>query len=184
MDTMTVPGLIIINDFLSQAEEEWLIEEIYNQQWTTNRNGTRRIQIYGPYFDRRYKLIPGKFSEFPDFIEDLAALVKDRLKERNIPVSEKLGNHRLSTAYINEYKPGQSLQQHFDHRTTYEEHIIGISCINAAKMCFSNGRGQRLVDIPARSLYIMTGKSRFNFKHGIPNTTKDRCSVTFRTVTA
>jgi alkylated DNA repair dioxygenase AlkB len=177
---MSVRGLIIIENFLNEAEEEWLVEEIESQNWIKNRNGTRDIQIYGPYHNSRYKIIPGKYSKHPDFIKDLIVLLKDRL---DIELSPKLGDEQLTEVYINKYERGQKLRQHFDHRSTFEEQIFGISCLSDVVMNFTEGYINKQVTIPNRSLYIMTDDSRFFYKHGIRNpVTETRISVTLRTV--
>jgi len=56
--------------------------------------------------------------------------------------------------YINEYLQGHTLQLHYDHRTTYEEHI---SCNGAVDMVFTNSadpKDIRTIFIPKRSLYV------------------------------
>jgi alkylated DNA repair dioxygenase AlkB len=93
-------------------------------------------------------------------------------------VMEKLESPATSELYINEYNPGDSLQPHFDHRTTYDECIFGISLLSDTNMVF----GSESVRIPRRSMYLMTGKARFSLKHSIPKIEQKRVSITFRTV--
>ena len=178
---MKVPGLFLIPDFLSTDEEEWLIEEIDAGKWQATRNGDRRVQVYGPYHDRNYKIIPGKYSNHPEYIGDLVELMFQRLDD--IPLSDKLRDQQLTEVYINEYKEGQTLRQHFDQRSTYDECIIGVSCGSDAVMCFSSGKDRREILVPRRSLYAMTGQARFKYQHGIQQPIPDRrVSLTFRTV--
>ncbi len=177
---MDVPGLILIPDFLSTDEEEWLMQAINDGEWVQNRTGDRRVQVYGPYHNQKYDIIPGKYSRHPEYIGDLVELIFQRL---NIPLSTKLRDEKQTEIFINEFKVGQTLQQHFDHTRTYDDCIIGVSCESDVVMCFSNGNDVRQVTVPRRSLYAMTGDSRYKYKHGIKQPVSGRrLSVTLRTV--
>ena len=178
---MVVPGLILVPDFLSKKDEQWLADEIDAQEWIMNRARTRRIQVYGPYHNAQYKIIPGKYSKHPEFIAELVELLFQRIDNQQL--SDKLRDEQLTEVYINEYTAGQTLQQHFDHRSTYEENIIGISCLSDVQLAFSCGSKVYEQNVPRRSLYIMSGDSRFKYKHGIRTpAAARRLSVTFRTI--
>lgn len=70
------PGLILKEDFLTEKEEAYLIRKIDECKWLDNRDKTRKVQIYGPYHDSKYKIIPGKFSEHPKWVKKLAKSMK------------------------------------------------------------------------------------------------------------
>ena len=90
--------------------------------------------------------------------------------------------------YVNEYKDHAGLQYHYDHRSTYDECIYGISLGCDGYMGFQHGSTNKgkpyKVSVPRGSLYMMTGQARNKFKHGINRGWIDgrRVSVTFRTI--
>jgi hypothetical protein len=92
-------------------------------------------------------------------------------------VMEKLQNPLQSELFVNEYVAGNDLYSHHDNRTTYDKCIIGVSLLSDVEMEFSQGKKHILIPIPRRSLYLMTGKSRYVYKHGIPSVTETRLSL-------
>jgi len=91
---------------------------------------------------------------------------------------------KYTELFVNEYHPGDQLQFHHDHRSTYKEVIFGISLLCDCFMTFKLNKKELRVEIPARSLYLMTGDSRIKWKHGLyagTLTGERRVSLTFRT---
>lgn len=178
---MNVPGLFLTENFLSATEEKQLLKCIDDGEWKDNRQGTRKVQIYGPWHDANYRIIPGKVSDHPQFLKDLAKKLHDSIDDKN---KSKLLDQNTCEVYINEYVDKDSLQYHFDHPGTYDENIYGISLCNDAFMGFKNSDGLNKVLIPTRSLYVMSGDSRYKYKHGINKgwITNRRVSITFRTI--
>jgi len=80
---MTVPGLIIIPNFISIDEGKWLTNEINAQPWNTNHAGTRRVQIYGPCHDSNCKIIPDEYSIHPEVLQDLVNILWKKLDHKN-----------------------------------------------------------------------------------------------------
>ena len=181
---------LVIADFLSEAEEENLIKLIDSQVWVSNRDNSRRVQISGPYHDSKYRIIPGKFSRHPDFILGLSQNIRDiilpLINDPAVSSPDAWGTHDHMEVYINEFLPGASLAPHYDHRTTYEDLIIGISLSSDSKLTFTHGTNNKKekVDIPRRSLYAMYGISRNLWKHGLEkeDIKARRVSITFRTI--
>lgn len=90
---------------------------------------------------------------------------------------------------INRYLPGQGINAHID-RLTYGAHIACFTLGGGAELEFTrNGEIYRLYT-DSRSLYIMTGEARYEWKHQMRARLSDlghgarrtRYSVTFRTV--
>lgn len=190
MSETNVPGLFVVKDFLTQDEEEKLLEEINKCEWKPNRSGERRVQIYGPYHDQRYRIIPGKYSSHPDWVKKLAKKINNEMTQSKLSVSlsdgceGKLLNEKTCEVYTNEYDKMDSLHYHFDHPVTYNNNIYGISLSSNASMGFKKGNKVVKVPVNRRSLYIMSGDSRTKYKHGIEKGWIEgkRVSVTFRTV--
>jgi alkylated DNA repair dioxygenase AlkB len=181
MEDTEVPGLYLIKDLITVEEEQWLLTETEQGEWKDNRTGSRQVQIYGPYHDNKYKIIPGQYSEHPEWISWLAQRVHDRITDVN---RTKLLGNETCEVYINKYVDDNGLQYHFDNRKTYDDCIYGISMGNDAFMGFKKGSTKFKIGVPARSMYIMSGESRNVYKHGIDYgwITGKRISITFRTI--
>ena len=188
-----VPGLFLISNFLSEAQEAQLAREIDVQAWIDNRSRTRRVQMYGPVHDRNYKIHRnGTVTRMPDFCTWLIALVKAAsLKQKDCAAfrldRSQLGVPAMTEVFVNEYDAGASLDFHTDHRSTYEEVICGVSLLSDCYFSFKRGAKIERVWVPRRSLYLMTGSSRYDYQHGLQRGDikgKRRVSVTFRIVNA
>lgn len=178
--------LVILN-FLTEDEETQILSKIDEYTWVSNRDNTRKVQISGPYHDNNYKMIPGKVSEHPAHIVELSKKVRDivlPLFTSNQSTHDKWTTSDKMEVYINEFLPGSSLSPHFDHRSTYEDLIVGISLFSDSKITFTKGMMKEKIDIPRRSLYVMFGDSRRIWKHSIAkdDVLDRRVSITFRTI--
>jgi len=177
-----VPGFVLIKNFISEKEEAELLEAINDGHWVSNRTKDRRVQVFGPYHNDQYKIIPDKFSEHPVWAQKLAKRVQALNVDSN---AFKLTDPKLCEGYTNEYSDGVGIYYHTDHRSTYDECIYGISFNCDGYLGFKQGSEiAKKVKIPRCSLYIMAGESRYNYKHGISPgwVTDTRVSVTFRTI--
>jgi alkylated DNA repair dioxygenase AlkB len=178
---MSVSGFFVHNDFISEEEGDYLLKLIDDSSWTVNRQGTRKVQIYGPWHDSNYKIVPNKVSDHPPFIKQLAQKVCNFVDDKN---KSKLLDQNKCEVYINEYTSSDSLQYHYDSLSTYDDVIYGISLCSDAFLGLKNTDDLHKVLIPKNSLYIMSGDSRKKYKHGIDEgwITGRRVSITFRTV--
>jgi alkylated DNA repair dioxygenase AlkB len=80
---------------------------------------------------------------------------------------------------IQEYMPGQSLPPHTDQ---FGDIVIGINLLANTDMTFVNPKTKEeiMVGLTRRGIYVLTGESRFVWKHGLMNITKRRISLTVR----
>lgn len=166
-----VPGLFLVQDFLSQDEASQILEAIEMSEWKSNRAGNRRVQIYGPYHDSKYQVKKnGPVTPLPDWVGPICDKIKT-LTGQYFPQlkvhQSRLGEDRYTEIFINEYKFSDGLQFHKDHRSTYAECICGISLVSDCVFTFKKGTKEVDVDLPPNSLYLMTGPSRFDWQHGI-----------------
>jgi alkylated DNA repair dioxygenase AlkB len=96
---------------------------------------------------------------------------------------------------VNEYEPGQGISPHIDCVPCFAETIISLSLGSSALMVFSHGSTGEQVSLllEPRSLLIMKGEARYQWKHSIPGRKTDihqgeiierrrRVSLTFRNV--
>ena len=76
MDVTAVPGLYILRDALSPQEEAMLLDLIDADPWIPNRDGLRRVQVFGPFHDADYKVRPSaKITPYPRHVRELAMKV-------------------------------------------------------------------------------------------------------------
>jgi len=185
-----VPGLYLIRNFITKEEESKYLKEIETAEWKLNRAGTRRIQMYGPWHDENYTHSEiTKITPLPQYSKEIA----ERITKICVPkfpqfnlASYNLGNDNHTELFINEYLNEHELQFHHDHRSEYKEVIFGVSFISTVILCFKHNNEELKVNLPPQSLYLMTGDSRFKYKHGMHKyslTDGDkRVSLTYRTI--
>lgn len=178
-----LPGLLLYPDFLSEAREQQLLNEIDAQIWIVDY--ARRLQYYGyrNELDEPYDLI--KFPvPMPPLIYQLSQEI----------VGQKILLLQPDQVIINEYVPGEGIKPHKD-RAYYENQICGVNLGSSCIMRFVKGKNLEVIDVevPRRSMYIMQDDARKKWKHGIPPRKKDvvdgnvlhrerRVSITYRKV--
>lgn len=189
METTPVPGLYLLEEVISPQEEKDLLEQIEKEPWFPNRNKTRLLQIYGPQHDSKYRTITDsegkiKYTPHPPYSRTLVSYL-----ERCSSLTQKLPEEYFSSLdqsvelFVNHYRPGDTLRQHHDHRSTYQECILGVSLLSEAVMTFNRGRKRQIkVKVPPRSVYLSTGQSRYLYQHGIREggIKERRISLTYR----
>ena len=180
----TIPGLKYIAQYIDKAQEQALLDTIGQHPWNTKFK--RRRQIYGVIDTMARKWVtPEKFlGPLPNW----GAVVAEDLYAHGIMprVPEQL--------LINEYLPGQGITFHRD-AFCYEDTIVSLSLGTAYTMEFmrleDGKRVQKYLD--PRSLLVLTGTARWDWKHAIPKRKSDvvkgkrvlrgrRISMTFRNV--
>ncbi|WP_165795982.1 alpha-ketoglutarate-dependent dioxygenase AlkB [Siphonobacter curvatus] len=178
-----VPGLLLYPDFIDEATEARLLEEIDNQIWIIDYK--RRLQYYGyrNELDKPYDLVA-----FPVEMPPLIQQLSEQIVEQNIVL------HRPDQVIINEYTPGEGIKPHKD-RNYFDNQICGVNLGSGCIMRFIRGKNVEVIDveIPRRSLYVMQDEARLKWKHAIPPRKKDvvdgqikhrerRVSITYRKV--
>ena len=174
---MSMEGLTLIEETITEAEENELIEYINFQEWNTELS--RRVQHYGYKFPELYtmtSLVPG--NPIPSIIMPL------------IQKLNKLLNKEFDQIIINEYKRGQGINQHIDKVDLFGDTIVSLSLGSRTVMDFYNIQNEEIIsmELPVRSLLILQGEARYIWRHGIKGKNNDngiprgtRISITFRT---
>jgi DNA oxidative demethylase len=171
-------GLLFQPDFLSLGEEDDLLAFLrtlefrrFQMQGVTAK---RRLRQFGwHYAFESYQLTPTDPipAEFASIRERSAALVD-------------LDPTAWAEALVTEYAPGAGIGWHRDAPAFGL--VAGISLAGWCRMRFQTGAGAaRLtsaIELPARSIYVLTGEARANWQHMIPPTRELRYSITFRTL--
>lgn len=178
-------GLQYIPDFITPAEEENLLNTIDQQPWLTDLK--RRVQHYGWKYDYTARRVDEsmRLGPVPEWLRDYCQRLYDEGHSLKIP----------DQVIINEYQPGQGIAAHVDCVPCFEETIASISLGSPCVMEFTNpSTGDKIVQLlESRSLVILSGDARYNWKHGIAARKTDkhesqtiqrgrRISLTFRNV--
>jgi DNA oxidative demethylase len=90
----------------------------------------------------------------------------------------------LSESLVTEYPSGAGIGWHCDSPPFGI--VAGISLGGSCRMRFQRGESERrqtwTLDLPPRSLYVMSGSAREEWQHSIPPVKESRWSITFRTL--
>lgn len=160
------PGLIIVEDFISESEEKLLsnctmILENNSDKVMKHRSvkhygfafeyGTNDVNKNRPLEDK----IPVEF----DFLEE-------RFKKNKLEEVIKWLPDQLT---VNCYAPGQGIPPHVDTHSAFEDPILSLSLLSDVVMEFEKCDKSRKSSIlvPRRSLLVMSGESRYFWTHGI-----------------
>ncbi|KAL0051627.1 hypothetical protein WJX82_010933 [Trebouxia sp. C0006] len=179
----TVPGLTLIQDFVSEEEEQALLGCAEEGQWETLAR--RRVCHFGYKFEYQSRNVdPQKpIQQFPAALQP----VVERLQHlQDMP--------QVDQCTVNEYSPGVGLSPHIDTHSAFTGAIASLSLAGPAVMEFRQGGESEAVLLPPRSLLIMAGPARYCWHHYIPHRKADpmqggllpraprRMSFTFRKV--
>ena len=195
-----LPGLYLHRDFVTEEESDRLLQEIKGYPWSRNRDvglrGKRRSQHYGPELDEMYRVKTGSkdFTKLPPLAHQIGQRISDFWNSCSGVSSGSLRNKMSSLKsndfnelLVNEYQAHDELLFHFDQRGAFEELLCGLSLVSHSTMSFQHGTNDYDVikmALPPRSVYFMSGKARYVYKHGfIKNDIRGyRISLTYRTV--
>ena len=176
-------GAVIVPDFVTPAEEARILLRIAGAPWLTELR--RRVQHYGFRYDYRGASSPVPAARFPRW----AAFMADRLRPH-------FGGALPVQCIVNEYRPGQGIGMHADHRD-FGPVVASLSLGAAWPMRFrprgarpyASGAmpGDEVAVLPRRSVLVLTGDARRDWMHGIDraDTAREcttRISATFRTL--
>ena len=176
-------GAVIVPDFVTPAEEARILLRISQAPWLTELR--RRVQHYGFRYDYRGSSRPAPAAPFPRWTTCMA----DRLRPH-------FGGVVPVQCIVNEYRPGQGIGMHADHRD-FGGVVASLSLGADWPMRF-RPRGTRpyaagampgdeVAVLPRRSVLVLARAARWNFMHGIDRAdsareSATRVSATFRTL--
>lgn len=180
----SINGLKIYYDFISQAEEVQLLQYIDSSEWLIDLK--RRVQHYGYKYNYRARKIED--SAYVGSLPDWLSFLINRL------ISNSFINFKPDQAIINEYIENQGIAAHIDCEPCFGDTILSLSLSGPCVMNFErypNSKEKISLLLEPRTLVLMTGESRYNWYHSIPNCRSDyfngnkvkrnrRVSITFR----
>jgi hypothetical protein len=174
-DFAAVPGLKIAYDVISKEQEATLIGEIEAMglpPFVHDPDNPRCTRTFGWDYlwpDEAISVgepLPCWLHSVRNVAADLAGVAPDQLIQ----------------GQVIRYEPGAVIQHHCDKRVW--DNIIGLSLGDPVAMEFRKasdaGYELAIVQLPPRSLYLLTGEARHVFEHGLPAMDGTRWSITFR----
>lgn len=168
-----IQGLFQAKNVISAEEESALLRTIEGGKW--DETLSRRVQQFGHSYV--YKKESRDVLPVPDWAVHLFEECRRQLPIPETPL-DKL------QVIVNEYLPGQGISKHIDNPHQFGEWVLTVSLGSPATMVFSKEKEEVSVVLERCSAYLMTGDSRYSWKHSIParkgDRTGTRISVTFR----
>jgi alkylated DNA repair dioxygenase AlkB len=177
-DAPLIAGLAYRDGVISPADEEALIDHLVATDLSPFRFhgwlGNRKTRTFG----WRYDFDDGSFAPIepiPDWLQPLREIAA---------AFARLRSEDFVHVLLARYDPGAGIGWHRD-RDVFDK-VIGISLATPATLRFRRrkpgGFDRAGIDIAARSAYLLSGESRWDWEHRITPGDALRFSITFRTL--
>lgn len=185
-ETLTISGLTYIPNYVDVPEQNQLLKEIDEQEWTIESvEYTRRIQQHGYRYEYQNGILVA--CNYLGNLPDWAMRIANRL------YGDRLTEIVLDQATVNEYEPGQGLRSHIDCITCFGDTLITLSLGSRYVMEFIHSQTQekREILLLPGSLLALKREARYIWQHGVMPRDRDsyqgrelirsrRVSLTFR----
>jgi alkylated DNA repair dioxygenase AlkB len=173
-----IAGLTYAEDFITQAEEGRLMEQIKAMDLAPFRfhgwTGNRKTRSFG----WRYDFDDASFQP-AEPIPDWLAPLRDKAA-----ALAGVASGDIIHSLVARYDPGAGIGWHKD-RSVFER-VVGVSLNSPATLRFRQrtGSGFRRFSLPVepRSAYLLSGEARHEWEHSIVPGEQLRFSITFRTL--
>ncbi|CAK9109294.1 Hypothetical protein (Fragment) [Durusdinium trenchii] len=192
-------GFHMVEDFLSEEEEAallryWSPEGPIFPLGTEETYSRRRFFHYGPILPKETKgtskstlnVIPSVFGAMPPLVETLRLRPRLRAAAQSTGLTVEEASLGFDQMYVNYYDTSINsyIDFHHDHQSCMLGTVAGISLGSACQLQLKPLRQRKglSIELPRRSLFFMSGLSRWHLQHAIPELFADRLSLTFRTV--
>lgn len=177
---MELEGFFVLRDGVTEAEETAIIESLdRHYEWKDSQSG-RRKQEYGPKRNfKKKKVKPAESPGMPSVLQTVFGVASRFALEKTHEIFE------VAEANVLEYCENRlsSFDPHIDDTWLWGRRIVGVNLLEDCPFTFVNASGVSVcVLLPRRSLFILSGKSRYEWMHGIhPDHVKGRrVSITLR----
>lgn len=181
-------GLTLVPLWLSNTQQDALLESIHSTQWSTQLE--RRVQHFGYRYSYQSSSVGtiGSAPPFTPLLSDIAERLHDEGHMRS------LANQCIVNEYIVDEKRTQGISTHRDHPNLFGPTIVTLSLLESWSMRFTRDGYEPLEFLlDVGSIAVMSGEARYNWAHSIPARRYERSggirvrrnrriSVTFRTV--
>lgn len=182
---LPIDELQVVPEFIIPHEETVLTEMTDQQPWLSDLK--RRVQHYGWKYDYTARRVDEtmRLGPLPEWLTGLCRRLQQAGHFPKLP----------DQVIINEYLPGQGIAPHIDCVQCFEETIASLSLGSPCVMEFTHSTTDEKITrlLEPRSLIVLSGDARYQWKHGIPARKRDkiygqnllrerRLSFTFRNV--
>src|SRR5688500_13982252 len=149
----SIQGFFSHKEFISSDDEGLLIKYVDTHPWDTAWK--RRIQQYGfSYGTSRRESLGG----MPDWLSWLCHLLREVRIFKDSP----------NQVIIDEYLPVHGIVPHVDYLSNYGDTVASLSLYSPIVMDFISEENKKISHLlEPRSLFVLSGPARFNWKHGI-----------------
>ncbi|CEM37941.1 unnamed protein product [Vitrella brassicaformis CCMP3155] len=157
-------GVTLVKDFVSEAEERQMIEEMDRWPWTASQSG-RLKQDFGPNVNfKKQKLKWDRFTGLPSFSQSIV---------------HRLHTHPHTAALLHSFAPvelcnldyrierGAAIDPHFDDAWLWGERLVTVSLVGNSYLTFTTSDYGVAVPMPRRSLIVVDGPARQVWRHEI-----------------
>ncbi|KAL3265929.1 hypothetical protein HHI36_010118 [Cryptolaemus montrouzieri] len=176
------PGLIILNDFISENEEKLLMDLPKFDETSIGSMKNRQVKHFG--FEFKYDINNvDKSHPLPMKIPSECDFIFTRLRKK----CDKFADFVPDQLTVNKYLPGQGIPSHVDTHSAFVDPLMSLSLGSPIVMDFKNEIGSHYcIMLPQRSLIIMSEESRYLWTHGITPRkydvirNNDRCNLSIR----
>lgn len=167
VDYIKIDGVFVVENFISQQEEEDLIKAIdTSKRWAPSQEG-RAKQDYGPRISfLKKKVSVGDFNGFPSFANSIFNRMQadhaNQFREF-IPVE----------FCILEYTPdrGSYIRPHYDDKWIWGDRLVTVNLLSKTYLRltkeFNIPPYEIVIQMPARSLIVISGEARYDWYHSI-----------------
>ncbi|XP_047664878.1 alkylated DNA repair protein alkB homolog 8 isoform X2 [Tachysurus fulvidraco] len=163
------PGLCVLENFVSSEEESLLLQAV---DWTLHDDVTSQSEAQRELKHRRVKHYGYEFRYDNNNVD------KDKPLAEGLPlVCESVLQRCMCDGHIsvlpdqltvNQYKSGQGIPPHVDTHSVFDDTVLSLSLGAQTVMDFRHPDGRSVaVVLPAKSLLVMKGESRYLWTHGI-----------------
>ena len=190
-------GLLVLRDFVSDAEAASLLSELGRTSFTPAQSGKQK-QHFGPKVNfRKSRINTAGFRGLPRYASWIEARLRERLEGTVFPagLTGALVRYVTTDVFVLRYIESErsNLDVHIDDTWAYGEVILDLSLGSDGWMTFldrdpHDGQDGPFIcvraPLPARSLAVLFGPARFDWHHGIIAGDIQGCrtSITLRTL--
>lgn len=157
----TVPGLMIVEDFITEAQEDEMLEKIDAEM---NRERTPILR-YGWNYNPTDKWV----QDIPEWVF-----------APEVPLPRGIRPPKFDSVSVHEYHAGRGMPPHIDS-LAFGPEIYVLSLLGDSFLLMEYAGRQETFSIPRRSLYIMSGEARQAWTHSIEPVKSRRYSIVYRT---
>lgn len=163
------PELILIDDFITEEEEEFILGLVGfnddNEEGNSSQLKHRKVKHFG--YEFKYSTNNVDLNEPIEKIPTELSFLWERLKKYSNEHNCNI-NFVPDQLTINCYEPGQGIPPHVDTHSAFEDGILSLSLQSCIVMEFKNESGTSYnVILKRRSLCIMLGESRFELFYSL-----------------